>query len=576
MKSKKFQIKNLSQHKRLMLLAFLLMNTVFLSAQKYELPSVRFVNGKLRYMPDSLGNQIPDYSYCGYKLSETPIPEVPVKVVVPSTENDAAPVIQKAIDYISKLPLQENGFRGAILLKEGVFNLNGRLRITASGIVLRGSGRNTILNAAGTDRETLIRVFGKHDIETEKATKISSNYIPVNSTNIKVENTDGFQVGNTVLIHRPSTKEWIQKLKMEEYGGETGWLGWKPGERDIIWEREITGIEGNTIELNAPITASIDANYGGGEVSAISWPGRISNIGIENLTLQSEYNTENPKDEYHCWYAVTMENVQNAWVRQVHFKHFAGSAVALYETVSKVTVKDCISTEPVSEIAGQRRNTFFTMGQQNLFLRCYAENGYHDFATGFCAAGPNAFVQCKSHLPYNFSGAIDSWATGVLFDIVNVDGDALSFKNRGQDGQGAGWAAANSMFWQCSAGRIECFQPPTAQNYAYGAWAQFAGNGLWYEVNSHVNPRSLFFQQLAERLGKNPKEYQDELIPFSGESTSSPTIEQAEEYSSESFEPPVQLKDFIENASKRNPISTDYSDAISADKIPDKKDHQST
>ena len=73
-----------------------------------------------------------------------------------------------------------------------------------------------------------------------------------------------------------------------------------------------------------------------------------------------------------------------------------------------------------------------------MFQRCVANNGYHDFATGYCAAGPNAFVQCSSNLPYSFSGAIDSWASGVLFDIVNVDGNALRFGNRGQDGQGAG------------------------------------------------------------------------------------------------------------------------------------------
>jgi hypothetical protein len=55
-------------------------------------------------------------------------------------------------------------------------------------------------------------------------------------------------------------------------------------------------------------------------------------------------------------------------------------------------------------------------------------------------------VQCESILPYSFSGAIDSWASGVLFDVVNVDGNALRFGNRGQDANGAGWAAAIVYF----------------------------------------------------------------------------------------------------------------------------------
>lgn len=550
----------------------LMLNLGKVYAQKYELPSIRYNNQKLEYTPDSLGNQIPDYSYCGFQLSEVAIPQISVKVVVESGDNDATKNIQNAINYVAGLPLDNNGFRGAVLLNEGTYSVSGRLKITASGIVLRGSGKNTILKAAGIDRETLIRVFGENDIQTLETAKIITAYVPVNSFSFEVENADKFKIGVSVFIHRPSAKEWIEKLGMVDYGGETGWLGWKPGQRDIMWEREITSIEGNKITLNAPLTNAIDSEFGGGEVSLFSWNGRISNIGIENLTLDSEYDKENPKDENHCWFALTMENVKNAWVRQVSFRHFAGSAVALYETASQITVEDCISTEPVSEIAGKRRNTFFTMGQQTLFLRCYAENGNHDFATGFCAAGPNAFVQCESQNANNFSGAIDSWASGVLLDIVNADGQALSFKNRGQDGQGAGWTAVNSMFWQCSAGRIECFAPPTAQNYAYGAWSQFAGNGIWYEENSHIKPRSLFFAQLAERLGKDLKDFQSEILPFGGESTSSPTIEQAKEFNAQSFQPPIQLKDFILNASERNPISSDTNGAISIKNIPVEKE----
>ena len=176
----------------------------------------------------------------------------------------------------------------------------------------------------------------------------------------------------------------------------------------------------------------------------------IANVGVENLRLMSAFDATNPKDEDHRWVAVSFDQVQDAWVRQVTFKHFAGAAVSVLSAARRITVEDCLALEPVSEIGAERRYTFFTQGQQCLFQRLYAENGCHDFAVGYCAAGPNAFVQCESHLPHSFSGTIDSWASGVLFDIVNVDGQILSFANRGQDGQGAGWTAANSVFWQLS------------------------------------------------------------------------------------------------------------------------------
>ena len=156
-------------------------------------------------------------------------------------------------------------------------------------------------------------------------------------------------------------------------------------------------------------------------------------------------------------------------MRLVNFKHFAGSAVIVQRTGSKITVEDCISKEPVSEIGGMRRCTFHTLGQQTLFQRCYSEQGIHDFAAGYCAAGPNAFVQCDSYESLGFSGSIDAWACGLLFDVVNIDGHNLTFKNLGQDKNGAGWNTANSLFWQCTAAEIECYAPAKdAMNRAYG------------------------------------------------------------------------------------------------------------
>lgn len=537
-------------------------------SKEKSLPSVRqAAGGRLTYSCDALGNRVPDFSYCGYKASEQVIPNVSVRVVVPVKDGDATLRIQSALDYVATLPLDKDGFRGAVLLDKGVHYVEGGLKIIASGVILRGCGvgiDGTTLIATGQDRRTLITISGKNDKILSPELKITDAYVPVNATQIKVAETSKLKVGDRVQIHRPSTAEWISTLGCKNFGGQTDFVGWKPGERDIYWDREITGIDGSTVMINAPLTSALDAKFGGGDLTVCLWPGQIFNVGIENLSLESDYDKNNIKDENHCWFAITMENLKDAWVRQVKFLHFAGSAVAVYETVKQVTVEDCISEEPISEIGGQRRNTYFTMGQQTLFLRCYAENGYHDFSTGFCAAGPNAFVQCESISPYSFSGATDSWATGVLFDIVNIDGQALSLINRGQGGQGAGWCAANSMLWQCSASWIECFSPPTANNFAYGTWGQFAGNGSWYESNSQINPRSLFYAQLADRLGKNQLDFASQIMSYSGnESTTSPTIELAEKLSKRSFTPPLLLKEFILKAGERDPVSTNADQAVS-------------
>ena len=519
-------------------------------------PPIAFAQGRLQYAPDSLGNRIPDFSYSGYKAGEAAIPEAPVRVIVPLQSGDATRRIQAAIDYVSKLPLSKAGWRGAVLLQAGNYRVQGSLLLHTAGVVLRGSGfgdGGTILTGAGRDRETLIRIAGKDDRVMKDSTTITDSYAPVNTRTLHVATDKGLQTGDLAVITRPGTQAWINTLGTDHFGGGITALGWKPNQRNINWIRTITVTGNNTISLDAPITTALEQAYGYATLATFSWPGRIHDCGVENLQLVSEVDGSNPKDEDHRWMAITMDNVTDAWVRQVSFSGFAGSAVAIYENASRITVEDCISLHPVSEIGGERRNTFFTAGQQTLFQRCYAESGIHDFATGFCAAGPNAFVQCESSRPYSFSGGLDSWASGVLFDIVQVDGNAISFINRGQDGQGAGWNIANSVLWNCSAARIDCYAPPTAQNWALGSWSQFAGDGYWGESNNSIEPRSLYYQQLKERTGV--ADISRQLMLTETDASSSPSVATAAALTQAARTPAKTLKAFIYEAPQRNPIS---------------------
>ncbi len=532
-------------------------------------PPVALEKGKLIYTPDSLGNRIPDFSYCGYKASEQPIPNLEIKIIVPISKGDATLRIQSALDYVAGLPADANGFRGTVLLQKGTYEVFGQLRITASGVVLRGSGmlqNGTTIIGAGTGRLALLKIVGRNNKQLGNEIKIATDYVPVNATSFELTEAASFKTGDKIIVHRPSTKEWIATLGTDIFGGGISSLGWKPGQQDLFFDRTITAIDANKITIDAPLTTALETSYGGGLIAAYDWAGRINNSGIENIRCVSAFDKNNLKDEDHRWNAINIENAEDCWVRQVSFEHFAGSAVSVLETSKRITIEDCISKNPISEIGGQRRYTFFTTGQQTLFQRCNAEEGYHDFATGYCAPGPNAFVQCESYQPYNFSGAIDSWASGILFDIAYVDGNALRYGNRGQDGQGAGWAAANSMFWNCSASRIDCYKPPTAQNWSFGSWAQFAGDGYWTASNDAVNPRSFFYTQLKERLGKNV-DAQSQLLLLSTEASSSPSVEVAMQLTKEAKKPRMQLIEWIGLSQQRNPLPINTKGAKTIDEI---------
>ncbi len=518
-------------------------------------------------LAQSFAQNVPlDFSTAGYASNERPIPNAPVRVIVSPAKGDSTKRIQAAIDYVSGLPPSIDGLRGTVLLLAGRHEVQGSLRITNSGVVLRGQGvSETTLVAAGQDRRTLIRIAGQTiaDSATNRQIAITDKFVPVGATQIQVTDTSGISPKSFIRITRPSTTNWIAQLRANEMGGGVGG-GWKPGSRDITWDRVAKSVEGNRITIDAPLTTALEEP--GAYISPISPVGPISQIGVENLTLESTFAITNSKDENHSWCAITMENATDSWVRQVTFKHFAGPAVALFETTQRITVQDCLSLAPVSEIGGYRRHTFFTMGQQTLFLRCYAEHGRHDFSVGHCAAGPNAFVQCEAREALDDSGPIESWASGVLYDNVNIDGNALTLGYRAGNNAGIGWAAANSVLWNCSASVIRCWNPPGATNWSFGSWASFEGDGVWKSSNDFMKPDSLFAEQLKARLGSDAAS-RLQLMPRPHEESSNPPVDKAQELAAAAHQPPPQLKDYILAAGQRDPIPSEPSNAKRVEEI---------
>jgi len=501
-------------------------------------------NGHLVYRSDEQGNRIPDFSHCGYRGSDRKLPTVAARVFVEPSGEDDTQRIQSAIDFVSQLPRSERGLRGAALLGKGEFRVSGQLRIRSSGVVLRGLGAHdegTVILAVGSDRRPLIRVGPEKQTEATaqlgKHREIVDEYVPVGATKLRLSSTEGLSVGARVKVVHPSSKAWIDKLGIER-------LGWREGTRDIHWERTITSMVGNRIEVDVPLTLAIEKALCQGFVRLVDRSHQLSEVGIEDLSLGSDFDKRNRKDEEHSWHGIHIDATRDAWVRSVRFRHFTGGAVMLGEQTSRVTVQDCASFEPISEVGGYRRQTFFTLGQQCLFLRCWSEEGLHDFSVGHCAAGPNAFVNCYAKNAMGDSGPRESSATGVLFDNVRIGGNDLNLMNRWNSPPKAGWSAMNSLLWQCQAANVRCDKTPVANNWVIGVWATPAGNGYIEGVSDFVKPISLYQQQLRDRIGD---EMADQVGPFllKPVGATNPSFEQAKKFTEESAAPARQLIDLI-------------------------------
>lgn len=467
-------------------------------------------NGRLDYIADSLGNTIPDFSGVGYKQNRVAFPAVKVvKTISPSGDNDQQ-LIQSAIDEVAAMPAGRDGFRGAILLRKGVYKITGTIRIRTGGIVLRGEGEATKLIAAGKGQRALISINGMGEITEIAGTrkKITDKYVPLGAKSFTVADAAGFKVGDSIIVYRPATANWIEDIRMNQIERRDSTIRqWAPAEYGFRFERVITRIEKNKLYIDNPVVMAMEQQYGGGEIYGYRFDGRVWNVGIENLTCESEYTSN--EDEDHGWDAIHCNRAVNGWITNVTARHFGYSCVNLGYQARNITVSNCRYLEPKSQITGSRRYSFNNDGQLNLFMYCFASEGRHDYVTGAKVCGPNVFFQCKAEKTKADIGPHHRWAMGTLYDNIVTDGE-INVQDRGNWGTGHGWAGVNQVIWNCTVKRAAIQNPwASGMNYVIGLTGQkYEGrlrgrpDAVWEGQNKPgLTPPSLYLAQLKAAGG---------------------------------------------------------------------------
>jgi len=470
-------------------------------------------DGSLNYIPDTKGNIIPDFSHVGYYQGDKEIADVPIIKTVNANENgDSQELLQNAIDEVAKLPLNKAGFRGTILLKKGMYKIPGTITITKSGIVLRGEGENaTKLVATGKGQRSLIVFSGDGNLKETAGTKvqIQNKFVPVGTFSFTVSDASKFKAGDDIVVYRPGTTQWIKDLQMDQIEARDGTKQWQPNEYNLQFERQITKIEGNKITIDNPIVMEMEQKYGGAEIFKASFDGRINDVGIENMFIESEYATD--IDEDHGWVAVEFSKVKNAWVRNITTRYFGYAAVSIKSNSKQITVKDSKCLDAKSIITGGRRYSFNNDGQLNLFMNLESTEARHDYVTGAKTLGPNVFYNCKATKTHADIGPHHRWAVGTLFDNITTDGE-INVQDRGNWGSGHGWAGVTQVLWNCKVKRAAVQNPwAGGQNYSFGTQGgKYEGrlkgrpDGIWENQNqSGIQPKSLYLAQLQSRKKAN-------------------------------------------------------------------------
>jgi hypothetical protein len=508
-------------------------------------------SGRLVYAADAAGNIIPDFSYAGYMGGGVRIPDVASVLTVrpdPQSPDDAAR-IQAAIDEVSGLPINSFGFRGAVLLLRGQYTVSRPLVISASGVVLRGEGpeeHGTVLRATMKKAEALIRIAGSAGRVELRGTRhrVIDVLVTTGQHQLQLDSAAGLHVGDSIVVQRDTNEKWIQKNGMDDLGVRSDGgkvVNWTPGLREA-YERTIVAIRENQITLDIPLTTTLEAEYGGAIVCRFEAPGRIRQVGVENLRAISvwtpgpgvapaageDYGVDLTKpanrgrkvgtdDLLHANTFVSIDKAENAWVREFACRDFMYSGVEIERNAARVTVQDGSYEVPDPALGYYRvephdkaaRYAFCTEGQFSFFQRCVATHARHSFMTQSEVPGPTVFLDCEAPNQDGTSQTHQRWSTGALYDCVGRKvPTAIEICNRKDMGTGHGWSGAFSMVWNCVGNPISVEAPPTAPNWSIGcAGTRSAGPfeplqpAVYQSWGVPVLPLSLYRAQLKDRLG---------------------------------------------------------------------------
>lgn len=513
----------MTQFKEIVLISVVILGSLFFSdsLKAQLLPEIiEFDGDRLTYFSDAEHNRIPDFSHAGYMGGGVPLPNVPVMVTISPVGGDNSAHIQQAIDTVSKLPMDGNGLRGAVLLKPGNYFISNNLTIDKSGVVLSGSGNgtdpstDTIIKVSQAVKGTVLQI-GNEDVNWYRGqpgtvTEMDFEFLPVGSRSFNVQNPEFFEPGDDIIIRHYSTDKWLQSIN---YGETKGAAPWEPGYIDLYYYRTISGIRDSTISIDAPIYDHFDASLSSPIVYKPIRENLVQKSGVENFRIQ--ILTAGPTAENHADNAIIFRGVENGWADQVSVAHFKVIGIGTH-TSRNITISNSRAVEPHSQLTGTRRYNFNTdlFSNNILFTNVIASGGRRDFmSNGTSVASGIVFHDSRSISAEGASEGHQKWSQALLYDSIifetPVHYNVLSLYNRGDFGSSHGWGAVHSVAWNVDAGDNYIFiqKPPRAQNYAIGNRGKVSGEGLFAQSPGYIEgtgtqpfPSSLYEAQLAERL----------------------------------------------------------------------------
>ncbi|MBC9798205.1 DUF4955 domain-containing protein [Sinomicrobium weinanense] len=466
---------------------------------------------------------LPDFSFAGYRFSEEEIPDVSGWKHFNVTDYGAVPddegyddeAIQKAVNAA-----EANYGGGVVYFPPGRYKIapdrdrNKGIRISKSNIVLKGSG----VGAGGTEIFQDSMRIGKRQFhfrpdlrEEAKLTVITGN-VPRETFWVQVADASVLKKGQNVVIRHQSeqfTRMYFDSLKLVP---EWTRLFGEKGGMNIAEIHTIEKIEGNRVRFKNPLHFDLKT-IPGTDFELYSHTS-IKQCGIEDILFSGNWNSypeefKHHKDGIHDsgWCAVSMEYVEDSWVRNCIFRDI--NEGIFMRAAYKTTVQN------VTFSGKKGHSTVHARGGYGVLIKhCNFNAGtHHGPGTGYGGVG-TVVTQCSMQTDQNIdSHSGQPYAT--LFDDVqggifkNIGGPHPGFPHHGK--YLVFWNFRHSStfdfhykFWNTEKRKNHTFARPVFVGFRADRKIIIEDEGLNQLPGKTVSPVSLFEAQLNFRLQNTP------------------------------------------------------------------------
>jgi len=460
-------------------------------------------------------SRLPDFSFAGYHSGEKPIPDVPVFTSVTAHGARGDGIADDTQAFRTAIAATETG---AILIPAGRYLITDQLKITKSGVVLRGEGiGKTVLvipksleQLLGSEFEGVKNPWAFKDAFIEfigiakmaVGEKLARVVQPAKrgESRLVLDTVVGIEPGMWVRLlmgNDPALGRHVH-ADLQDSSPVTG------TELKYYCDRvaRVTAVKNSVIELDRPFRLDVRPEW---QAEVYAWKTPVEESGIESLSIEFPGVPKRKHLTEEGFNAISLTGVANCWVR--HVEVLDGDLGIMVGRTRFSTIAD------VSFSAPKRSASQGNTGHHGIWVSGKSQDC---LVTGF-----------HFNTTYEHDVTVESVANGNVFErgdgvAINLDhharapyenlftdimiGDPKRLWASGGSPERRPHAGARTTLWNLRT--THQVQPPAVPNWAQinviglpGYRTQTTSDGVWIEpCAGGVTPANLYRAQLARRL----------------------------------------------------------------------------